>query len=89
MGLLYLLRTVILAAVDLYVTVIIIYILMSWLPNKEYGTVGSIYRALGGICEPYLNLFRRFIPPLGMIDFSPVVAIIVLQVLARAIAMWL
>jgi uncharacterized protein YggT (Ycf19 family) len=30
------------------------------------------------VCEPYLRLFRRFIPPLGAIDLSPMVAIIVL-----------
>jgi len=32
------------------------------------------------VCEPYLGFFRRFIPPLGPIDLSPVVAIILLQI---------
>jgi uncharacterized protein YggT (Ycf19 family) len=31
--------------------------------------------------EPYLRLFRRFIPPLGMLDLSPIVAIVVLYLL--------
>ncbi|EEM40509.1 hypothetical protein bthur0014_35800 [Bacillus thuringiensis IBL 4222] len=31
------------------------------------------------ICEPYLEPFRRFIPPLGMIDISPLVAIFALK----------
>ena len=34
---------------------------------------------LRDVCEPYLGLFRRFIPPIGPIDISPIVAILVLQ----------
>ncbi|MCD8200272.1 MAG: YggT family protein [Coriobacteriaceae bacterium] len=61
---------------------ILIYVLMSWIPDPR-GIILSIYRALGTLCEPYLGLFRRIIPPLGMIDFSPIVAIIVLQLIVR------
>ena len=32
------------------------------------------------ICDPYLNLFRGIIPPLGGIDFSPILAFVVLNV---------
>ena len=32
------------------------------------------------MCEPYLRIFRRFIPPIGMFDFSPMIAIIVLYI---------
>ena len=32
------------------------------------------------VCEPYLSLFRRFIPPIGPVDISPIVAILVLQI---------
>ena len=35
---------------------------------------------LRDVCEPYLRIFRRFIPPLGPFDFSPIVAVIVLQI---------
>ncbi|MEJ7825560.1 MAG: YggT family protein [Solirubrobacteraceae bacterium] len=34
---------------------------------------------LRDVCEPYLGLFRRFIPPIGPIDISPIVGILVLQ----------
>ena len=34
---------------------------------------------LRDVTEPYLGLFRRFIPPIGPIDISPIVAILVLQ----------
>jgi len=35
---------------------------------------------LRDVTEPYLSLFRRFIPPIGPIDISPIVAILVLQI---------
>jgi uncharacterized protein YggT (Ycf19 family) len=36
---------------------------------------------LRDVSEPYLRLFRRFIPPIGMFDFSPIIAIILLYIL--------
>ncbi|RDU38499.1 YggT family protein [Neobacillus piezotolerans] len=62
--------------IDLYIWALIIYILMSWFPNARGTAIGQF---LARICEPYLEQFRRFIPPLGMIDISPIVAILVLQ----------
>lgn len=59
---------------------LIIYILLSWFPNARESSFGQI---LGKICEPYLEPFRKIIPPLGMIDISPLVAIIALN-LARS-----
>ena len=35
---------------------------------------------LRDVCEPYLRIFRRFIPPIGPLDISPIVAILVLQI---------
>ncbi|MCM3739121.1 YggT family protein [Oceanobacillus luteolus] len=66
-------------ALSIYSWALIIYILMSWFPGARESSFGEM---LGRICEPYLEIFRRFIPPLGMIDISPIVAIIVLS-LAR------
>jgi len=40
---------------------------------------------LRDVSEPYLGLFRRFIPPIGPIDLSPLVAILVLQFVGGAI----
>ena len=80
------------AAADFYVGLIIVYILMSWLPSMP-GIVGDLYRVLGRLCDPFLNLFRRIIPPIGgsgmAIDFSPVVAVLVLQIAARFIGRFL
>lgn len=60
----------------IYSILIIVYILLSWFPNARESSFGQM---LGRIVEPYLEPFRRFIPPFGMIDFSPIVAIIVLR----------
>ena len=68
---------------DFYQVLIIIWCILSWLPMPREGVLGDIVGALDSIVSPYINLFRRFIPPLGGIDFSPIVAIIVLQLIER------
>lgn len=76
----YMIRGLILSLANAYTMVIFVYVIMSWLPNTTTGIIGDIYRILGKICDPYLNLFRRFIPPIGgVLDISPVVALLVLQ----------
>lgn len=56
---------------------IIAYVLLSWLPNARESAIGGM---LGKLAEPYLSLFRRFIPPIGgMIDISPIVALFALR----------
>jgi YggT family protein len=67
---------IIIRVIDIYSWALIIYILMSWFPNARESAIG---RFLVSICEPYLEPFRRIIPPLGMIDISPIVAIMVLK----------
>jgi len=63
-------------AIYIYSFFIIGYILMSWFPNARESSIGQF---IGRIVEPYLEPFRKFVPPLGMIDLSPIVAIIVLR----------
>ena len=71
--------TVINSLVDIYTFLIFVYVLMSWFPIRG-GIVADINRVRAQICDPYLNLFRRFIPPIGgMIDISPIIALLVLQ----------
>lgn len=72
----YQILDILLLALRVYSFGLIIYIFMSWFPGARESSFGVM---LAKICEPYLEIFRRFIPPLGMIDFSPLVAIIVLQ----------
>ncbi|WCK53063.1 YggT family protein [Aneurinibacillus sp. Ricciae_BoGa-3] len=61
---------------EIYSYAIIIYILMSWVPQIRETSIG---RLLGRIVEPYLSIFRRIIPPLGMIDISPILAFFALR----------
>lgn len=58
------------------------YILSSWVPQIKNNIIVEFLEA---ICEPYLKLFRKIIPPIGMLDISPVVALIVLGLLQNFI----
>jgi YggT family protein len=61
----------------LYELAIIVYILMSYFPSMQTSTIAQW---LARIVEPYLTPFRRIIKPvMGVIDFSPIIAIIVLR----------
>jgi YggT family protein len=60
-----------------YVVLLVVYVLMSWFPTN--GALYDVYRVIGSLCEPYVGLFRRFIPPMGGLDFSPWAAILVVQ----------
>jgi uncharacterized protein YggT (Ycf19 family) len=78
------------AVITVYVILIIAYILSSLffsfggrVPYSRWSS--AILGFLRDVCEPYLGLFRRFIPPLGPLDLSPIVAIVVLQVVGGII----
>ena len=61
----------------IYNIMIIAYILTSWLPSVRDSRVGEL---LGKVVEPYLTPFRKLIPPIGgMIDLSPIVALLALN----------
>ncbi|WP_133579297.1 YggT family protein [Aureibacillus halotolerans] len=61
---------------EIYSLVVIVYVLMSWFPNARESSFGRI---IGSIVRPYLEPFQKFIPSLGMIDISPIVALLVLR----------
>ena len=62
--------------ITFYSYALIVYILLSWFPGARESGFGQF---LAKICEPYLEPFRKIIPPLGMIDISPIVAILALR----------
>lgn len=66
-----------------YGLLIFVYVILSWF--RASGVVYEIYRVLATICEPYVGLFRRILPmnAMGGIDFSPWIAVLVLQYLIR------
>jgi YggT family protein len=61
---------------NLYNTVLIARLVLTWFPSAPE----VIVNPLSTICDPYLNVFRGIIPPLGTIDLSPILAFTVLNV---------
>lgn len=55
-------------------------IILSWLPQLRSNQIAEL---IFGITEPILAPFQRVIPPMGMIDLSPMVAIITLLILQQ------
>ena len=51
---------------------------MSWIPNINWDAQPNAF--IRNIVDPFLNIFRGIIPPIGMLDISPIVAIILLQI---------
>jgi uncharacterized protein YggT (Ycf19 family) len=73
------------AVILVYTILIIAYILSSLffafggrVPYARWSS--AILGFLRDVCEPYLGFFRRFIPPIGPLDLSPVVGILLLQI---------
>lgn len=73
-----------------YFILIFIRILLSWIPRMPYypwlrTTVDFVHQ----VVDPYLNIFRRFLPPLGVggmgFDLSPILAIVVLSIVWRVV----
>ena len=69
--------------VGVYVLVIFAYILTSWI-RLPY-SLNAVQRFLQDVCEPYLRLFRRVIPPLGPLDLSPIAAVFALYLLGMLV----
>jgi YggT family protein len=68
---------------SIYSFMIIGYVLLSWLPNARESFIGVF---LGKMVEPYLGIFRRFIPPIGgMLDLSPIIALFALRFVAMGL----
>lgn len=77
------LESIIRALGTFYGALIIIYVLMSWFPMR--GMLYDVYRVIGSIVEPYLGIFRRFVPIFGGLDISPIIAYMVLRLVVNLI----
>ena len=74
-----------------YLVVIFIRILTSWIPRMPYNRyLAAFLKFISDVTDPYLNLFRRFIPMVrmgpGALDLSPIVATIVLIVVSGLVS---
>ena len=68
---------------SIYTVLLIIRILLSWFPNVDW--LNPPFSVLSQLTDPYLNLFRSIIPPLGGIDLSPILAFLLLSFLRQGI----
>jgi uncharacterized protein YggT (Ycf19 family) len=68
-----------------YILLIFVYVLMSWVRLPYTVWVRRLTDFLRDVCEPYLRIFRRILPPLGPLDLSPVVAILALVAVQRIV----
>ncbi|MEH2349638.1 MAG: YggT family protein [Nostoc sp.] len=72
-----LLITTLVTFVTFYSYLLIIRVLLTWFPTIDW--YKQPFAALAQISDPYLNLFRSIIPPLGGMDFSPILAFLALN----------
>lgn len=71
---------------QVYTLMLFARILASWVPQiNEY----RIMQFIAYYTDPYLNLFRRFIPPLGMFDLSPIIAFLSLSFIQNLVVNFL
>ena len=73
-----------------YMVLIFIRVLMSWFTRIPYNTVlNAVLEFVRETTDPYLNLFRRFVPMVrigpGALDLSPIVAVLVLSIVGSII----
>jgi YggT family protein len=76
------------ALVTVYSLIIFAYVLLSLVfsfgvrvPYSRWSD--AVLSFLRDVCEPYLRIFRRFIPMIGPLDISPIVALLVLQIVGN------
>ncbi|CCI07639.1 YggT family protein [Microcystis aeruginosa] len=68
---------------QIYLVILIVRVLLTWFQNA--GWAYQIMSFLSPITDPYLNLFRSIIPPLGGMDLSPILAFLLLQVVQSVV----
>ena len=68
-----------------YVLVIFAFILTSWVRLPYSPWLNRVQRFLYDVCDPYLRLFRRVLPPVGPLDLSPMVGLFVLYIIQRVL----
>ena len=66
-----------------YFLLIIIRIFLTWIPSIDWHS--QPFSAIADATDIYLNIFRKIIPPVGGLDFSPIIAIVVLEIIQRVV----
>jgi YggT family protein len=78
------------ALFTVYMVLVFIRVLLSWIPRMPYNRFLRIFLDfVHEVVDPYLNIFRRFLPPLGgggfALDLSPIIGIIVLLLVSSLV----
>jgi YggT family protein len=68
-----------------YTVLVFVYILMSWVQLPYNLWLGRFRTFLHDTVDPYLSLFRRMIPPVAGLDLSPLIGIILLQLVSQIV----
>ena len=71
--------------VGVYTLLVFAYVLTSWIRLPYSATLNRIQRFLYDVCDPYLRIFRRVLPPIGGIDLSPIVAVFALILIQQLV----
>jgi YggT family protein len=74
-----------------YLVLIFVRILTSWIPRMPYNRyLAAVLQFISDVTDPYLNLFRRFVPMVrmgpGALDLSPILATIVLIIVSSVVS---
>jgi YggT family protein len=74
-----------------YLVLIFVRIIMSWIPRMPYNRwLAGFLKFVSDVTDPYLNLFRRILPPVrigpGALDLSPIIATFVLIIVSSIVA---
>jgi YggT family protein len=77
MSVLVFLLQVLAQTLGIYLLVLLVRVLLSWFPNLDWSN--PVLSGVSAITDPYLNVFRGLIPPLGGLDLSAIVAFLALQ----------
>ncbi|MBD2362945.1 MULTISPECIES: YggT family protein [unclassified Anabaena] len=80
----YLLITTLVTFLTVYSYLLIIRVLLTWFPQINW--YNQPFAALSQVTDPYLNLFRSIIPPLGGMDFSPILAFVALNLVTNLLS---
>ncbi|MDO4596097.1 MAG: YggT family protein [Coriobacteriaceae bacterium] len=81
----YAIANIIHSLVTFYNWLILAYCLLSWFPIRQGGWLSDIAAVLSQLVDPFLGIFRRFMPTAMGIDFSPVLAVVVLSLLEQLV----
>ena len=79
----YKIFSVLASTVQIFSFLLLIRVLLTWFPGIDWSN-GAL-SALSSLTDPYLNIFRGIIPPIGGFDISSILAFLLLSVLQQAL----